>query len=50
MSGHRRGAWALSVLAIVTVAAAVLVGRMGAMQFASLAVSVLTSSAVPPRR
>src|SRR5262245_6723666 len=35
------GAWTLSVLAIVNVAAAVLVGRMAAMHFASLAVSVL---------
>jgi signal transduction histidine kinase len=35
------GVWTLSVLAIVDVAATVFVGRMGAMQFASLAVSVL---------
>ena len=35
------GAWTLSVLAVIDVAATVLVGRMGAMQSASLAVSVL---------
>jgi len=35
------GAWTLAVLAIVNVAAAVLVGRVAAMHFASLAVSVL---------
>jgi two-component system, NarL family, sensor histidine kinase DesK len=35
------GAWTLAVLAIIDVAATVFVGRMGAMQFASLAVSVL---------
>ena len=37
----RQGAWTLGALAIVNVAAAVLVGRLWAMQFASLAVSVL---------